>query len=174
VCRTLKSDPELSSIPVLLLTTGRSEKGALESGADGTIQKPITRQKVLNAFHHFLSIPERAAERRAVRLPVQCREATEEYRVQTRDLSFSGMFLAHREPLPVGRQLEISFHLPRQGRADPIRARAEVVRSVPQEADSHRLAGMGVRFLGLDSGAKARINRFVREPRQRARSGETG
>jgi CheY-like chemotaxis protein len=174
VCRSLKTDPELSSTPVLLLTTGRSERGALEAGADGTIQKPITRQKVLRAMERFLDIPQRAAERRAVRIPVQCREPSHEYRAQTRDLSFTGMFLACSPPPPVGRHLDLSFRIPPQGRGPSIQAEAEVVRSVDPSPDSHRLPGVGVRFLGLDAGLKARIGRFVREPWQRARSGELG
>jgi len=172
VCRALKADPDLASIPVLLLTTGRNEQGARDAGADGTIPKPITRQKVLKALHAFLDIPDRAAERRPVRLSVRCRENEGEYQVQTRDLSFTGMFLTCPEPRPVGRTLDLSFRLPRPAGGGAIAARAEVVRAVPSRSESHQLPGMGVRFLELDGAAKARINRFVREPRQRARRGE--
>lgn len=172
VCRVLKADPELRSIPVLLLTTGRNEEGARAAGADGTIPKPITRQKVLHALHAFLDIPDRGAERRSVRLPVRCREEGSEYQVQTRDLSFTGMFLACPEPRRVGGRLDLIFRLPRPFGGADIEARAEVVRAVPSRPDSHHLPGMGVRFLALDGAAKARINRFVREPQQRARQGE--
>ena len=92
--------------------------------------------------------------------------------VAARDLSFTGMFLTCPEPPAVGRRLELSFRLPRPFAGPDIDARAEVVRSVPTRADTHRLPGMGVRFLALDGADKARINRFVREPRQRARQGE--
>jgi uncharacterized protein (TIGR02266 family) len=175
VCRILKADEELSGIPVLLLITGRDEKGAFEAGADGTIPKPITRAKVLAAIRRHLPIPDRSAERRAVRLPVTCREEREEYRAHTRDLSFTGMFLACPQPPPVGRHVTLDFRLPRlTGRPSrvPICIEAEVVRSVTPAADSHRLPGMGVRFLGLGAADKAAINRFVREPLQRVRSGE--
>jgi CheY-like chemotaxis protein len=172
VCRVLKADPELASIPILLLTTGRNEEGALAAGADGTIPKPITRQKVLHALHSFLDIPDRAAERRPARLPVRCREEGSEYQVQTRDLSFTGMFLSCPEPREPGRHLDLSFRLPRPFGGAAIDARAEVVRAVPARPDSHQVPGMGVRFLELDGADKARINRFVREPRQRARQGE--
>ena len=50
VCRLLKSDPELSAIPVILMTTGanvRHRLAGLTLGADDFLSKPIDMRELI-------------------------------------------------------------------------------------------------------------------------------
>lgn len=73
------------------------------------------------------------------------------------DLSIDGAWLATELPLEEGERLVLTFRPPRWPAGErPLRLRAEVVRvELPRRRKDLRQAGMGVRFLDLDSGTRA-------------------
>lgn len=75
------------------------------------------------------------------------------------DLSIDGAWLATDLPLEAGEQLVLTFRPPRWPAGQlPLRLRAEVVRAeLPRRRNDLRRAGMGVRFLDLDSALRARL-----------------
>lgn len=70
VCKTLKSDPDLSSIPVVHLTasfaTTSSKVIGLEGGADGYLTRPVDTHELLATIHAVLR--SREAEKVAVQM----------------------------------------------------------------------------------------------------------
>lgn len=57
VCRDLKSQPDYSRIPVIVVTSkdGDSDKfWAQQQGADGYVVKPFTAQQLLSAVQRFV------------------------------------------------------------------------------------------------------------------------
>ena len=57
VCRTLKDDPQLRSIPVILLTakgTDSDKFWGVEAGADSYLTKPYDHKELLDKVHEFL------------------------------------------------------------------------------------------------------------------------
>jgi CheY-like chemotaxis protein len=64
VCQTIKSDPELSHIPVLLLTgtfEAFDEERAARAGADGHITKPFEAQALVDKVNALLTRPTAAS-----------------------------------------------------------------------------------------------------------------
>lgn len=56
LCRTLKSDPQTSSIIVLVLSHLHAEDRALEAGADAFLSKPIDEQRLISTVARLLKL----------------------------------------------------------------------------------------------------------------------
>jgi uncharacterized protein (TIGR02266 family) len=78
------------------------------------------------------------------------------------DISAGGMFIATPKPLEPGTQLRLEFLLP--GCDYPIRVNGEVTWSRSVSSEGQR-RGMGVKFDGLSSSAKDKINTIIKQPK---------
>ncbi len=57
IARQVKADPRLMHIPIVALTANAmhgDRERFLESGCDGYIAKPVSRNELINTIHHFL------------------------------------------------------------------------------------------------------------------------
>jgi uncharacterized protein (TIGR02266 family) len=98
-------------------------------------------------------------ERRAsARLPIEMwvEELLEGSQVFRRagNLSKGGMYLDHTIPIPVGTKVRLRFTLP--GDSVPILVTGEIVSISSADA-----LGMGVKFVGVEPDAQARIDAYV-------------
>lgn len=89
------------------------------------------------------------------------------------DLGLKGVFVERAEPLPIGEEVAIEFHLP--GNERPVVARCRVAWWHPAEMSllSKSLpSGIGLQFAAIDGDGRQRLRRYVleylgRSPRQR-------
>lgn len=159
-CRSLKTDPELSGLPVVLVTDGSARRACEAAGADAVVARPPRREEILGAMQRFLGFSVRASERRAVSLRVQFFAAGGDGVGYTKDLCAGGLFLKSRESFRAGESLQVIFDLPSPERPT-IRADGKVVRRVAADPDSHLIPGIAMRFENLSARDRRDISEYV-------------
>lgn len=161
VCRILKGDPETSSIPVVLISSGargRSRTASISSNCDGLIFKPVRRDLLISVVENLLGTNLRVRDRVQVSIPGTAILDEKKYPVTIHTLSSDGAFV-EIEPKPIrGDLMEISFPLPDQEKEANIRAAAVVWCGTLVDGGPE---GVGVSFLTTDPETKKRINTFI-------------
>lgn len=165
-CRQIKSDPELRTIPVVMVTQeGRKEdvERCRRAGCDEVLFKPINRRHFLETARHYLNVVTRSAPRVEARLRVQYGNALERLLDNfSINLSTGGLFLETTAPLDEGSPLFLEFLLP--GRSTPVRCNGRVAwvnsPSTPQKPALP--GGMGVQFTDLGLADLGLIREFVK------------
>jgi uncharacterized protein (TIGR02266 family) len=161
LCRAIKSDPELSEIPVVLVTSGERPHDhavAVRAGADDVIPKPINRVSLILAVNRLLRSSEvRGLARVSVDAGVRIRHECEDAWGTVRNLSRGGVFVTAARTVPPETEVELEFSLPEMRRL--LHPTAKVIWR--REGSKRALEGMGLRFLELDGDSAARIDEFV-------------
>lgn len=160
--RTLKSDPSLRAIPVLVVTTSEGVAGCCEAGADATLTRPLERGALDLALSSFGRVAHREGPRRSARGWVRVAGPGGARRGRLKDISRTGLFVALPDPLPLRERIGVSLRLPGPEGERQVRAQAVVVRQVAPDPDSHLIPGVGVRFLDIDPRDERHIDRYVR------------
>jgi uncharacterized protein (TIGR02266 family) len=161
LCRGIKSDPELSEIPVILVTSvdePRDHALAVRAGADDIIPKPINRISLIQAVNRLLhasSVP--GLSRVCVDAQVRIRHESEDAWGTVRNLSRGGIYVTAARTVPPETEVELEFVLPEMREA--LHPTAKVIWR--RDAAAGRLEGMGLRFLELDRSSAARIDEYV-------------
>ena len=94
----------------------------------------------------------RVAPRLMLRLEVQLGAGKLLRMCQTDNISESGMLVRCQEPIAIGSEVRLALSLPRS--AEPVQAKAEVVRQTDPDRES--VQGLGLRFLEFEGqGGKA-------------------
>jgi len=112
----------------------------------------------------------RLHERHEIARPVRvrCRKWSEFRTLYTRDISRGGVFLRTAKPLGIGTSVQLALALPDER---VIELRAKVAHVVP--AGTHgRPAGMGLRFIGLDSALMEQIEALLGSATRQAEAGD--
>ena len=169
-CRILKSDPETKDIPVIFVVGDPDLDRMAEVGGNEVVAKPIRQEALLEAIRRYVDI----AEREAIRVPISVRVRIEGSDPGTRplyskDLSQAGIFLKATPPLPMGKRVGLHLRLPLPEGTEEIHVAGEVVRQVPEEPRSHLIPGVGIRFVEMQAGERAKVGRFVRQHMQESR-----
>ncbi len=161
LCAEIKRDTRLAHLPVLmLLRPDCDEDGerAVRAGADDMLRKPIARQALVEAVNHFLeSGLSRGLPRVDITTPVQLRSSLFHAWGATRNISRGGIFVEADCDLTPKSEVALDLTLPDSIR--PISPIAEVVWS--RETSEQHLAGIGMRFLTVDSDAMRTIDDFI-------------
>lgn len=167
-CRRIKANPELSSIPVVMVTHGGRDadlRRCRDAGCDDIVLKPINRHNFLNTARHHLSVQDREAPRIRARLHIQYGPAGQEQTLKdyTVNLSTGGVFIEADSPLPLDTPLQIRFDLP--GRTTPIECQGRVawVNKAEKPIKPKLPSGMGVQFLDLTLADMGDIREYVKE-----------
>lgn len=166
-CRRLKEDPATREIPVIFVAGDPDLRLMAEAGGDDLVSKPVRREALLEAIRKHVPIVERGAARVPVHLRVRLEDGGDGMArsVFAKDLSQGGIFLKATPPPPVGQRLGMRIRLPFPEGAEEVRLRGEVVRQVPENAESYLIPGVGVKFIDLQGADRARVQRFVRARR---------
>ncbi len=151
VCRQVKGDPALRSIPIIMVSSSNREQdilSAVEFGCDEYLTKPLDDAALIRKVEVLLG---RVGQRRFPRVSTSMQISFENFKgiffEYTHDISRSGVFIEMDHPLPVGTRLRLSFSLPPPC-GDPIMAFGRVMRTAEPTED--RPGGMGVNFICLD------------------------
>jgi len=172
-CRSLKADPVLGRIPIVIVTSPDRREECARAGCDDVLIKPFESSAFLDTVRRFVPL----LERREGRIPVSCRVEFKakvgSYTAYTRDLSGHGMFLKSPRPFALGARLQLLIHLPaRRGagpaeRPAPLRIEGEVRRVIRPAPGSHLLPGIGIRFVDADPEVLRAIEEFIAARRAR-------
>ncbi len=162
VCRILKGDPDTSSIPVVLVSSGTREhsRSVIESsGCDGLIYKPVRRDLLLSVVENLLKTNLRIYDRMEVSIPCTAVFEGNEMPGIIHCLGSNGAFLEMGQKLIRGDLLEVKFTLPMLDINIDVRA-AAVVWCGTLKNDGPE--GAGVQFLTIDPEARKQVDGFVR------------
>ncbi len=165
-CATIKGDPELRSIPVVLVTTegmDESVERCRQAGCDGFLTKPIDRQLFLEIGRKFLPDINRREKRVPCRIKVLFRLNNGENMCGTCiDLCTRGMYIASGYDVRMDDKVEVSM-LVSGNSADLVEAwgRVSWVNRGVQRKKQQLPEGFGVEFLAITEESTGLIKRFL-------------
>jgi uncharacterized protein (TIGR02266 family) len=164
-CRRLKQDPELRSIPVILVAPddqADSLERCRQAGCDAVLTKPIDTGLFLQSASRFLSVASRIAPRASARLRIHFGVGTQRLLVDySVNLSTGGVFIESREVLPVETPLTIEFSLPEAQRTIRCRGRVAWINEAERPVCPSLPPGMGVQFLDLSLDDLHALREFI-------------
>lgn len=166
-CARLKSDPEFSSLPIIMITSegrGDDRELCIRSGCDDFLTKPLDRTKFLQTARKHLPV----IDRRDMRIPCRTKAKFKVYGLtltgEIIDLAENGAYLAAEYEVEIGTRLEVFFSLP--GDCGPeIRAEAKVawLNSRKSQKKNRLPAGFGVEFVALGEASREQLKRFIED-----------
>lgn len=170
-CSTLKTDPFLSEIPVIMLTTAGKEadrERAFAAGCNDYLTKPIDRRDFLEMARKYTKAVDRREPRIPCHFPVITVRAGKTGSGHAHDLSEGGLFLASHEPMQKDAALKVAFYLPaRVPYLVEVSGRVAWVNEEGKRLRAALPAGAGVQFLDLDEKGTAQLKAFL-DAEQRA------
>lgn len=162
VCRILKSDPETSSIPIVLVSSHTSEQSRSiigSSGCDGLIFKPVRRDLLLSVVENLLKTNARVFERADISIPCTIQLDNKEHHGTIHSLSGTGAFVEFTHPLIRGDLMELEFTLPEPDTTVNVRAGAVVWCGSLRENGP---TGAGIQFLTISAQSQKDIDNYVK------------
>jgi CheY-like chemotaxis protein len=164
-CTALKSDPELRSIPVVMVTSSGKEEDieiCREAGCDGYVTKPIDRRIFLDKARSFLGTIDRREHRVPYRVSVVCSLNGKAIIAESADISSGGIYVACSEGLRETAELSLTFTLEQPvTTAVSVRGRIAWVNSLPSLRKPSLPPGFGVEFLDIQKPAAAAVDSFM-------------
>jgi uncharacterized protein (TIGR02266 family) len=163
LCVAVKTDPELSGIPVILIVASElaaDHARAIHAGADDVLSKPLNRVALLETVNRFLRFSTvRGLPRVEIDAPVRIRCGAIESWGQARNVSRGGLFVEAALSVPPRTEVALEFELP-----DTSRRLAPTARVVWQRGDKDgQRSGIGLRFVGLDARSARCLDDYVHE-----------
>jgi uncharacterized protein (TIGR02266 family) len=161
LCRTIKADPLLERVPVLLLLRAGDDEDsarAVQAGADDMLCKPISRGALIQAVNHYLETGlSRGLPRVAIQTPVRLRSDILQAWGTARNISRGGVYVQADCDFVPKTRLWLDLVLP--DTSTTISPTAQVVWS--READDLRVREMGLRFLHIDADTMQRLDDYI-------------
>ncbi len=167
-CRQVKNTPDLSGIPVIMVTTaGKDDEQVLcrDAGCDEILLKPIHRRTFVETVQKFLNVAARAEVRSPVRMQVIYGNA-ELFKGYSVNLSSGGLFLETDNPLPPEESLTLKFHAPNQSQPVCCRGSVAWVNHPDSLCCPSLPPGMGIKFVNLDLEDLHRIRTLLKDSPQ--------
>lgn len=166
-CRTIKSDPGLRQVPVVMVTASGRESDlqrCRDAGCDDIVLKPINRQHFLDTAKKFLQIQERSVPRYMARLRVRFGQDDENLLSDyTINLSTGGVFLETTKFLPIETPLVAEFVLPTNNATIRCNSRVAWVNHPELIKNPYLPVGMGLQFLDLTLADMDAIRDFIKQ-----------
>lgn len=166
-CRRVKSDPDLRSTPIVMVTQGGREEDLArcrQAGCDDILLKPINRHLFVDTARRLLAVAAREAQRVTARLEVRYgpdrRQLLCNYSV---NISTGGLFLETDDPLPVDTPLDLEFTLPSRQGSIRCAGRVAWVNHPVLLHKPEMATGMGVQFVDLRLDDLHAIRDFIKE-----------
>ncbi len=161
-CQTIKNDPALRSVPVVIVCDqGAPDQPeiARRKGCDACLSKPLDRHDFLQVGRQFLEgIRE---HRQPSFFPITFTANGEEFKGKCLDISGGGMFVESQADFPTGTYVNLTFKLPDRT-ATQITCNAEIswLNRKPNPMKPHYPHGLGIMFVELPTSVHAAILRL--------------
>ena len=152
-CRQIKSDFEVGSTPIVIVT-GSSQQYDLErcqaAGCNDIVHKPLTREDCLNTSRKFIIFPKWSGQRTKTDVSVMFAQKDKEAVHGTlRDISVGGVFLETPKELPVDTSLSLSFRLSAESSLINCRGRVAWVNRKFNLRKDYAEPGLGIEFIDI-------------------------
>ncbi len=167
-CAAIKDDPELRSIPVILVVTAGKpleEEFCRRAGCDAILAKPIDRREFLALGRSFIPAIDRREMRAPCRSLIVCRINGETYHGTSEDLSAHGIYVGGvNSPVEVGDQVEVNFLMP-ESNIDLVEAWGRVawVNQGSGRPQQNFPDGFGLEFLMMTEDSVGLIKNYLQE-----------
>jgi CheY-like chemotaxis protein/Tfp pilus assembly protein PilZ len=167
-CVAIKADPELRTIPVIMVTTAGSpseEESCREAGCDDYLTKPIDRRIFLEKGRCFVPDVDRREPRVACVTDVMINGGTPSGMASSADISVGGLYVGCDIIPELGKDLRISLNLP--GTRTRISAKARIAwLNCGEERKKTRLpSGFGMEFTEIDTDCLKEIRYYIEAQR---------
>ena len=164
-CAQIKSDPELCTTPVVMITSDCSSEAKArcrDAGCDGFLLKPMTRRAFLETGYRFLPGIERRESRVACRIPLNVRWGGSDSVAVSGDISAGGIFVAIDANVTEEEWVNITFSMPDDSSAT-IAAQGRIAWKNAGAVRRKPIlpVGFGVEFVTIDEQAVEAIQRYV-------------
>jgi CheY-like chemotaxis protein len=151
ICREIKSDNQIRSTPVFIVTSSNNHKDlerCQKAGCNGFINKPLTREKVMEACKNNLKLPKWSGKRAKVSIPASFGNVTaRESSGLLTDISIGGVFLETEAIRHRNSTIYIEFRL--SDTHGPIKCKGRVAWILEKVAG--KPTGMGIEFTDISS-----------------------
>ncbi|HWI41179.1 MAG TPA: response regulator [Verrucomicrobiae bacterium] len=164
-CTILKQDPDLRSIPVIMvIAAGSAEDVAActAAGADDIITKPMDRRVFLEKGRRFLPQVDNRETRVRSRLFVVCVVNGESFYGTSEDLSVQGMYISAPYEVEEGEMVEVTIVLPEGGEVVETFGTVAWVNSGARRPKPGLPPGFGVQFAPLSSSAERLLGAYLK------------
>ncbi len=166
-CRSIKQNPQLQNIPVIMVTHGGREEDIARcrvAGCDEILFKPINRHLFMATARNFLQLAERGAPRIFAQLPIRYgREPQKLASDYAHNISTSGVFIATAKPFQVLDQLWLEFVLPDVKRTVQCQGVVAWLNRAGQPIRPGFPPGIGVEFDPLPAADLNALNDFIKQ-----------
>lgn len=164
-CAAIKGDPQLRSIPVIMVTSaGKDEDVRLcrQAGCDDHLTKPINRKVFLEKGRKFLNDIERRETRVGCQTAVKFRVHKLHLSGVSADISGKGIYIATEYEIDEKTPLDLSFTLPDSDCIiDSVAGRVAWQNTREKHLKPQLPVGFGVEFLGLSEEKAELISAYV-------------
>ncbi|HEY5674424.1 MAG TPA: TIGR02266 family protein [Malonomonas sp.] len=165
LCRWIKQDASLRSIPVIMVVASgddESESLCRQAGCDAIIHSPVKRQQLLTVAREMLDLVDRQLARIPARMLVHFGENPNRLRSNfSVNLSSGGMFIATEEVLPVGSSLELRLQFPGGKQSLSCQGQVAWLNHSELQKRPHLPMGMGVAFAGLSGPQQEQVKSYL-------------
>jgi len=172
-CAAMRSDPDLCSIPVLMISNSISREDQEEytkAGCTDFLAKPVERRQFLEKILTFLSSIERRWPRVACRTEVEMKISGMHVSGFCEDIALGGLYVATDFTVQEGSVINLKFRLPDKGDEPPVTAWGSVAWLNTARDRKHigLPAGFGVEFIeitgeGMPMLRKKEISDFIKK-----------
>lgn len=163
-CTTLKADPDLAQVPVVMVCSAAEEEAEVcrSAGCDAIVAKPLDRREFLEAGLSLLNRKPRGGDRISCRSTVACIKGDASFYGTIEDVSTGGMYVGSDREVAQGDVIVMKFVLPWSS-TTLIETTAQVawVNDGKRKRKSQVPSGFGVFFLGLKAEMADQINDFI-------------
>jgi len=164
-CTAIKADPELRSIPVIMVTTmGKPEDriSCQQAGCDNFITKPIDRKTFLDMGRLFIPDIDRREPRVPCETGIELLNGSGADTATSRDISEGGVYVETSRKVAAESYITLSLALPGTGDA-PIKVRGRIawINSEEDRKKPRMPLGFGVEFVDIDEQSLAAIKQYV-------------
>lgn len=163
ICETLRRDPRLATIPIIVLSTDGSAarlEQAKKAGCTEYLTKPLTVRDIHQLMQRNIPyVRKRKMLRIDVGVDAVIRSNCQAIETRTKTLGEGGMLVhSDHHALQPGSRLNISLRL--APGEDPIEIPGEVIYIV-NPASPRDLPGVGIKFADIDNGSAEHLRHYI-------------
>lgn len=162
LCEALKSDPDYSSIPVVIVSTDglyETKLAAQKAGCADYITKPVTARTLHEMMERQLPFHHKRRNLRAkMILTATVEDGNNSYDLKADNMGEEGIYLETEQPFQAGTILTMAIPLP--GLRSPLHLKGQIIYAMSKPTQSLP-AGMGIKFIEMDQNTVTLLRHYM-------------